>query len=143
MKKFALYLFSAVLILYASAAATEFLTGTSNAFSGKSFYVYDFYKVSEEEKTEVQEYTKHPKAAELTGILSEIEIKHYRTKFAPVRQSDMKYEISTHVSGEGFRFIFLGNVNVFFEDYSKGGYEIVNAEEIIAKIDALLEEKGE
>ncbi|MBP1569120.1 MAG: hypothetical protein J6A12_01860, partial [Oscillospiraceae bacterium] len=72
MKKFALYLFSAVLILYASAAATEFLTGTSNAFLGKSFYVYDFYKVSEEEKTEIQEYTNSPKAAELTGILSEI-----------------------------------------------------------------------
>ena len=55
----------------------------------------------------------------------------------------MKYEINTHVSGEGFRFIFLGNVNMFFEDYSKGGYEIVNAEEIIAKLDALLAEKGE
>ena len=118
MKKFAIYLFSAVLILYASAAATEFLTGTSLVLSEKSFYVYDFYKVSEEEKTEIQEYTNSPKAVELTGILSEIEIKHYRTKFAPVRQSDMKYEISTHVSGEGFRFIFLGNVNVFFEDYS-------------------------
>ena len=113
MKKFALYLFSAVLILYASAAATEFLTGTSNAFSGKYFYVYDFYKVSEEEKTEIQEYTKHPKAAELTGILSEIEIKHCRTKFAPVWQGDMKYEINTHVSGEGFRFIFLGFIYNF------------------------------
>ena len=51
MKKFAIYLFSAVLILYASAAATEFLTGTSLVLSEKSFYVYDFYKVSEEEKT--------------------------------------------------------------------------------------------
>lgn len=143
MKKFALYLFSAVLILYVSAAATEFLTGTSHVLSGESFYVYDFYKVSEEEKTEIQEYTNSPKAVELTGILSEIEIKHYRTKFAPVWQGDIKYEINTHVSGEGFRFITLGNVNVFFKDASKGGYEIVNAEEIIAKIDALLEEKGE
>jgi len=51
----------------------------------------------------------------------------------------MKYNIHVTDHKNKQQFLTLGNVNVVYSDDSKGGYEIINSEEIIAEIDSLFE----
>ncbi len=137
MKNFALYLFSAVLVFAAAFGLTEYLMGTSNVLGAGSTSFLGFEKVSEYSKEEIS--LTQEEEEQLKLIILEAERKNRRVKFAPVWQGDMKYNLHILNEKQGHFFITLGNVNVVFEDASKGGYEIVNAEEIISEIDKLLE----
>ncbi len=141
MKKFALYIFSAVLIIGVAFGLTEYLSGTSPVLGAGSTTFIGFEKVLAHSKEEI--YLTQTEKEELKLILLEAERKNRREKFAPLWQGDMKYNIHLTNEMQGQIFITLGNVNVAFKSSDRGGYEIVNAEEIIAKIDALLAEKGE
>ena len=140
MKKFLIYIISAVVIFAAAFVLTEYLMGTSPVLgAGSTTFIY-IEKVSEHSKEEIHLTQKEQE--ELKFILTEGERKNCREKFAPVWQGDMKYNIHLTNEGKGQLFITLGNVNVVHDGSDRGGYMITNAEEIIAKIDALLAERN-
>ena len=140
MKKFAIYIFSAVLIIGAAFGLTEYLSGTTYVLGAGSTIFVDFVKGSEGETERI--YLTHEEEEELKLILLEAERKNKKIKFAPLAQEDIKYYIHLTNEKQGQLFITLGNVNVVYRNSEKGGFEIVDPEGIIAKIDALLAEKG-
>ena len=140
MKKFLVYVFSAVVIFSAAFALTEYRMGTSPVLgAGSTTFIY-LEKVSEHSKEEI--HLTQEEEEQLKFILTQGERKNYREKFAPVWQGDMKYNIDLVNEEEGVFFITLGNVNVVHDGSDRGGYMITNAEEMISAIDALLAERN-
>ena len=142
MKKFLLYIISAVVIFAAAFALTEYLDGDTALYLTEKT---DIYKVRDESAGEDRpEFYEGENKEELLNILSEIKMKNRKIKVNAVQGDDIEYIIYLY-SGETNYFIYLGKTN-FIGDGSLGmggnAYEIVNAEEIIAKIDALLEGKN-
>lgn len=138
MKKFLLYSFSAVLIFAAAFGLTDYLLGTSPVIEKESANMIYIEEVLTHSKKELHLSEEERQA--IIEILSKAERKNYKIKFSPVYQGDMKYNIDIVDAKNNVQFITLGNVNVVFKDSSKGGYEILNYEEIIAEIDAVLKE---
>ena len=137
MKNFLLYMISAILIFAAAFGLTEYWMGTSPILEEESANLIYIEKVSAHSKEEI--HFRSEEAQALIEILSKAERKNYRVKFTPVWQGDMKYNIDIVDAKHNIQFITLGNVNVVYSDSSKGGYEIINSEEIIVEISELFE----
>ena len=137
MKNFIFYIISAVLIFAAAFVFTEYRMGTSPVLEEESANLIYIDKVSAHSKEEIN--LRSEEAQAIIEILSKAERKNYRVKFTPVWQGDMKYNIDIVDAKHNIQFITLGNVNVVYSDSSKGGYEIINSEEIIGKLDALFD----
>ena len=136
MKNFLLYSFSAVLVFAVAFCLTDYLMGTSPVIEKESANMIYIEEVLTHSKKELHLSEEERQA--IIEILSKAERKNYKIKFSPVYQGDMKYNIDIVDAKNNVQFITLGNVNVVFKDSSKGGYEILNYEEIIAEIDAVL-----
>ena len=137
MKNFIFYIISAVLIFAAAFVFTEYRMGTSPVLEEESANLIYIDKVSAHSKEEIN--LRSEEAQAIIEILSKAERKNYRVKFTPVWQGDMKYNIHVTDHKNKQQFLTLGNVNVVYSDGSKGGYEIIKSEEIIAEIDSLFE----
>ncbi len=137
MKNFLLYIISAVVIFSAAFVLTEYLDGDSSLYLPEET---DIYKVRDEKAGEDKpEFYEGKSKEELLNVLSELKIKHRKTMVRGVQGDDIDYRIYLH-NGEEHYFIYLGKMNfVSGGVLGMGGnaYEIVNSEEIIAKIDAL------
>ena len=142
MKNFLLYIISAAVLICAAFGLTEYLDGYYTLSLPEET---DVYKVRDEKAGENKpEFYEGESKNELIDILSELKIKHRKTMVSAVQGDDIEYRIYLH-NGEKHYFIYLGKTN-FVGDGSLGmggnANEIVNYEEIIAKLDALLAERN-
>ncbi len=134
MKGYIFRIICAALFFGAVIGGMVYFSGTSPVIEQKGADIA-FKAFTEGGKTAVE--LSSEKEEKFEEILLKAKRKNYKEKFAPVWQGDMKYEI--YLIGEnGHLFITLGNVNFAYKDASKGGYEIINAKEVIAEIDSLL-----
>ena len=141
MKNFLLYIISAAVLICAAFGLTEYLDGYYTLYLPEET---DVYKVRDEKAGEdLPEFYEGESKEEIIDILSELKIKHRKTMVSAVQGDDIEYRIYLH-NGEKHYFIYLGKTN-FVGDGSLGmggnANEIVNYEEIIAKLDALLAER--
>ena len=140
MKEHYLRIIAAALVFGLMIGGAAFFTEPSRVIDTKGETdIYRFFKVHPHSREEIPECFEGEKEEEILEILKTARKKNYKIKFSPVAQEDMAYNIYLQDYDDVY-FITLGKINVVFEDSSKGGYEIVNAEEIIEKIDALLAE---
>lgn len=141
MKNFLLYIISAAVLICAAFGLTEYLDGYYTLYLPEET---DVYKVRDEKAGEDKpEFYEGESKEEIIDVLSELKIKHRKIKVNAVQGDEIDYRIYLH-NGEKHYFIYLGKTN-FVGDGSLGmggnANEIVNYEEIIAKLDALLAER--
>lgn len=139
MKNLLVFIFCAAAVFAVAFGVTEYLDGSSPLYISEKT---DVYKFRDEQKNEdfPQFYEGEPRA-ELLDVLSKIERKNHKTRESVLQGDQIKYRIYLQNEKETY-FIYLGEFNMACVEHPGTGvygYEIINAEEIMAEIEALLE----